>query len=220
MRLLIALVVWAAAIAGAAAVSNVVADGIHNPPAGSSSTGSSSIGSSSSSGGSAAPDPSSIKSTDQASLFRTANFTRALGRVRASVGDGAGIDNFVVYPGYLSVTAIKGGSEVNVYVDAGGRVERTVSPGSAVGSSLFRLGQIKAVVPAALARRIATAAHIPESQLHYIVVESDSTSNKRLQWLVYTIQGSRVEYFVAPGATGPLLEYRANSSSGLQKVSG
>lgn len=215
MRLLIALVVWAAAIAGAAAVSNVVADGIHSPPAGSSST-----GSSSSSGGSSAPDPGSIKSTDGDSLFRTANFTRALAHVRAAVGNQAGVDNFVVYPGYLSVTAVKGDSEVDLYVDAAGRVEQTATGGSPGGSSLFRLGQIKADVPAALARRIARSGHVPESQLHYIVVESDSPSSKGLQWFVYTIHGSRVDYFKAPGATGPLLEYRANSSSGLQPVSG
>ncbi len=215
MRLLIALVVWVAAAVGAVAVSSTVAGSIHKT-----STSASSLSSGSSSGGSSAPDPSSIKSTDQASLFRTANFTRALDRVRASVGNGAGIDNFVVYPGYLSVIVVKGSSEVNLYVDAGGRVEQTVSAGGPTGSSLFRLGQIKADAPAAVARRIATAAHTPESQLHYIVVESDPTSSKRLQWLVYTIQGSRVEYFESPGATGPLFEYRANSSSGLQKVSG
>jgi hypothetical protein len=215
MRLLIALVVWAAAIAGAAGVSNVVADGIHSRPAGSSSTRSSSL-----TAGSDTPDPSSIKSTDQESLFRTANFSRALAHVRASVGDQAGVEDFVVYPGYLSVTAVKGDSEVDLYVDAGGRVEQTESGGSPGGSPVFRLGQIKADVPAALALRIARSGHVPESQLHYIVVESDSASSKRLQWFVYTIHGSRVDYFKAPGATGPLLEYRANSASGLQPVSG
>jgi hypothetical protein len=217
MRLLIALLVWAAAIAGAAVVSNVVADGIHNRPAGSASAG---AGSGSSGGGSGAQDPSSIKSTDQASLFRTANFTRALASVRASVGADAPIDNFVVYPGYMSVTAVKGDTEVNVYVAAGGEVERTTAGGSPGGGSLFRLGQIKAGVPAALASRIGLAAHVPESQLHYIVVETDSASGKRLQWLVYTVHGSRVDYFKAPGATGQLLEYRRNSSTGLQPVSG
>jgi hypothetical protein len=43
-------------------------------------------------------------------------------------------------------------------------------------------------------------------------------STNRFRWLVYTVAGSRVEYFQAAGATGELLEYVPNSSKGLQPV--
>ena len=52
-----------------------------------------------------------------------------------------------------------------------------------------------------------------------MVVEIDPTS-PHIRWLVYTNQGNRVEYFQASGATGPLFEYRTNSSTGLQQVHG
>ena len=228
MRLLIALVVWAAAVVGAVAVSSTVAGTIHTHPAGSavSVTGSSGGGSSSSGGGSSfsgggsdSVDPSSIKAADRASLFRTANFSRAFTSARAALGANAQIVNFAMYPGYLSITAVKGGSEVNFYVDASGRAEKSTggSPGS---TSLFRLSKVGVGVPAALAHRISTAGHLPTSRLHYIVVMVDPVSHRGLWWLVYPLQGDRVEYFKASGARGPLFEYRANSSTGLQPVSG
>jgi hypothetical protein len=223
VRLLIALVVWVAAVIGAAAISSTVAGGIHNKPAGTASLGSgvSSGGSSvTASGSSSGPDPSSIKSTDKLSLFRTANLDHALSTARRALGSGAQIGNFALYPGYLSITAVKGGSEVDFYVDANGRVIQTATGGSADPESTFRLAQVGGSVPAALAHRIASAGHVPESQLHYIVVDVDTEAGHKLEWLVYAVQTSRAEYFKAPGATGPLLEYRRNSSTGLQPVPG
>jgi hypothetical protein len=223
MRLLIALVVWVAAVIGAVAVSSTVAGTIHNQPVGTAgvSSGLSSGGSSTtSSSGSSAPDPSSIRSTDKLSLFRTANLDRALSTARRALGSGAQIDNFALYPGYLSMSAVKGGSEVEFYIDANGRVIQTATGGSVDSQSTFRLAQVGASVPAALAHRIATAGHVPESQLHYIVVDVDTEAGHKLEWLVYAVQTSRAEYFKASGASGPLLEYRRNSSTGLQPVSG
>jgi hypothetical protein len=224
VRLLIAFVVWAAAVVGAVAVSSVVADGIHNRPAGSASSpgvgsGSSTAGSSFSGGGSGSADPSSIRAADRASLFRTANFSNALAKARAALGAGAKIDNFALYPGYLSVTLVKGGGEVNFYADANGRVEQTATGGSPGGRALFPLSRIGAGVPAAVAHRISSAAHVPTSQLHYMVIEVDPVSGHGIAWLVYPLRGNRVEYFKTPGATGQLLEYRSGSSSGLQPVS-
>lgn len=222
MRLLIAFVVWVAAVAGAVAVSTTVASSIHNRPAGSavSVTGSSGGGSSFSGGGSDSVDPSSIRASDQTSLFRTANFSRAFAKAREALGGNALVDNFALYPGYLSITAVKGGGEVNFYVDANGRVEQTSTGGNPGATSLFRLSKVGVGVPAALAHRISSAAHIPTSQLHYIVVMVDPVSGHGLWWLVYPVHGNRVEYFKASGGTGPLFEYRANSSTGLQPVSG
>jgi hypothetical protein len=45
-------------------------------------------------------------------------------------------------------------------------------------------------------------------------------SGHGLWWLVYPVQGTKVEYFKASGASGPLFEYRSNSSTGLQPVPG
>src|ERR1700685_2385083 len=110
MRLLIALVVWIAAVAGAVAGSSVVADSIHNKPVGTTAG----AGSASESGG--APfDASSVKSTDPRSLFRTANFSRALAAARAHLGAGAQLENVALYPGYLDLTAVKAGSEIDFY---------------------------------------------------------------------------------------------------------
>jgi hypothetical protein len=223
VRLLIALVVWVAAVIGAVAISTTVAGSIHNKPVGTAgvSSGLSSGGSSiTSSGGSSAPDPSSIRSTDKLSLFGAANLDRALSAARRALGSGAQIDNFALYPGYLSITAVKGGGDVDFYIDANGRVIQTATGGGADPGSTFRLAQVGASVPAALAHRIATAGHVPESQLHYIVVDVDTEAGHKLEWLVYAVQTSRAEYFKASGATGPLLEYRRNSSTGLQPVSG
>jgi hypothetical protein len=217
MRLLIALVVWVAAVIGAVAVSSTVAGSIHNKPAGT--AGASGSGASLSTGTSG-PDPSSITSTDKLSLFRAANLDRALSTARRSLGSGVKIDNFALYPGYLSMTAVKGGTEVEFYIDANGRVIQTATGASADPESTFRLSQVGATVPAALAHRIATAGHVPESQLHYIVVDVDTETAHKLEWLVYAMQTSRAEYFKASGATGPLLEYRKNSTTGLQPVSG
>ncbi len=224
MRLVIAIVVWAAAIVGAAAVSTAVSHSIHTNTTAASSGGSfsssspSSGSSSSPPSGSSGPDPSSIKAADTLSLFRAANFNRVLAKARAALGPNAKVSNFVVYPGYLAITAVKGGSEVNFYADANGRVENTTG-GSPGGSAVFPLSQIAPGSAAAIAHHIATAAHTPQSQLHYLVVDPDPETGKT-EWLVYGIDSSRVEYFKASRPTGPLLEYRRNSSTGLQPVPG
>jgi hypothetical protein len=227
VRLTIALLVWAAAVVGAVAVSSTVAGSIHTTPTTSSLTGLGSSGGGSSfsrgggsAGGSSSVDPSSIKASDHASLFRTANFSKVLGKARAALGANAQIDNFALYPGYVSITAVNDGGEVNFYADANGRVEKTSDSGSPGATKLIRLSQVGVGVPAALAHRVSSAGHVPVSQLHYIVVMVDPVSGHGLWWLVYPVQGNKVEYFKASGATGPLFEYRANSSTGLQPVTG
>src|SRR5437764_4438964 len=105
MRLVIALVVWVAAIAGAAELSTVVAHSVHNQAA------------------AASFDASTVTSTDARSLFRTANLEKALTIVRGHFGAGAPLERFVLYPGYLSATAVTSSGEVDVYVNAAGRYE-------------------------------------------------------------------------------------------------
>ncbi len=213
MRLVIALFVWVAAAAGAVLLSSAVASGIHSSPASGSGSGSAS----GSGSGSSSFDASSVKATDADSLFRTNNFTRALAIARAHLGAGAQLDDAAVYPGYLDLIAVKGGSELDFYVNAAGAFQTDDTGGSPGATTLFSLAKIKPGVPQALARRIAGEGHVPESQLNYMVPEVDPISNQ-FRWLVYPLQGNRVEYFEAPGATGQMLELLSNSSSGPQPV--
>jgi hypothetical protein len=221
MRLFVALVVWAAAIAGAAALSTAVAHSIHTSPSTTSTTTlpSGSGGTTTASGPSPSNlsfDASKVKATDPKSLFRTVNFARALALIRTHYGAAAKLNLAAIYPGYASFMVVKGGSEINVYINAVGAFEPNTG-GSPGALPLFRLTQLRADVPAALAHRIATAGHVPEAQLNYMVAEVEPGTN-RFRWLIYPHQGNRVEYFQASGATGPLLEYLTNSSTGLKPV--
>lgn len=210
MRVLIALLVWAAAIAAGIGVSTVVADSIHNTQG---------------SGGSA--DVSSITATDSASLFRTANFEKALSTTRSQLGSDAQVDSFTLYPGYLSVDAVKGNSDINLYVDANGNHSATTSNNLPLGDKLFALSEVPNDFPARLAGRIATKAKYPESGLHYLIVETDPIS-KKLQWFAYpaqnatvqngTLTAAPVEYFQMNAPHGRL--YEELSSRGLQPVTG
>ena len=164
-------------------------------------------------------DASSVKPTDPRSLFRTANLARALAAARAHLGTDARLDLLALYPGYLDFTAVRVDGEVDVYIDANGSYMASDTGGNPGASPLFSLPRVKADVPAALAQRIAASGHVPETQLNYMLAEVDPADN-RFRWLVYPRHGNRVEYFQAAGATGPLLEYRSNSSTGLQKVRG
>ncbi len=238
MRLLIALIVWIAAVAAAAELSSAVAGSIHSTPAAattSSGTGSGSgsasgtgsgsgsasgtgSGSGSATGTGAGPlDPSSVNAADAVSLFHTANFARALAAVRAHLGPGTRLAQLALYPGYLDLTAVSPGGEVNVYIAVDGHYEQNDTGADPGTSPLFPLARVSAREPAALAARIATAGHVPAAQLNYMVAEADPT-NGQFRWLVYPHQGNRVEYFETSGANGRLLEYLANSSTGPQPV--
>jgi len=115
------------------------------------------------------------------------------------------------------VIAVRDGSETSFYVNSQGSYSVEQTGGSPGDTPLFPLERIDAAVPAALAARIARAARVPESQLHYMVAEVD-LSSKQFRWLVYALDTNRVEYFQAPGATGQLLEYLRNGSTGPQPV--
>jgi hypothetical protein len=206
MRIVAAVIVWVGAIVAAATLSSVVAGGVHQPAG----------------GAAAAPsnfDAGAVTSAGSHSLFRTANFTPVLAKARAHLGTSARIEEVVIYPGYVDVSATRPGGEIDVYIDAIGRYEPTTDDTSPHGTPLFSLARITPDMPAALGQRIATAAHIPQSQLHYMIAERDSITH-RFHWLIYMRSGSPVEYFETPGPTGPLYEYRAGSSTGLQRVHG
>jgi hypothetical protein len=202
MRILVALLVWAAAIVGAAALSSVVAGSVRQAPS-----------------AAAAPvnfDAGAVTATGSHSLFRTANFAPVLATVRTHLGTGTRIEQAVIYPGYLDVTATQPGGEIDAYIDAIGRYEPTTD-GSTPNGPLFSLARIAPDTPAALGERIATLTHIPQSDLHYMIAERDSITH-RFQWLIYMRSGSPVEYFETSGPNAPLYEYAAHSSAGLQRV--
>jgi hypothetical protein len=199
MRLLIAVVVWVAALAGAAEVSTLVADHVRKERA------------------TASFDASAITAADPRSLFHAANFARALAPVRKHFGSEAQLNDFVVYPGYLSATVVTSpSSSTDVYVNAAGRYDAT--DGGTPGSTpTFSITRIAADAPALLAQRIAVDGRTPLSQLHYMVAEVELIE-RRFHWLVYTVPGSRVEYFQISSPTSRLFEYVNGSSVGLQPV--
>jgi hypothetical protein len=199
VRIVVALVVWVVAALCAVEVASVVSSNVHT----SGST----------------TDPTSMTATDPGSMFHTKNFTKALEQIRGRVGPNARLDNFVVYPGYVSVIAVTptGESDVTYYAD--GRFLQSETGGSAGGDSLFSLSRIKPTTPAVFAARIARLGHMPLSQLHYMVVMVNPLTGKGLAWMAYPVQGTSVEYWLAENGTGRLLVDRKTSSSGPQPVS-
>jgi hypothetical protein len=199
VRVLIAVVVWVAALAGAAELSTVVADHVHREQA------------------TASFDASSLGASDARSLFRTANFARALAAVRKHFGSEARFNDFVVYPGYLSATVVTSPStSTDVYVSAVGRYNAT-DGGTPGGMPTFSITRIAPDAPAVLAHRIAIKGGTPLSQLHYMVAEQELIEN-RFRWLVYPVTGNRVEYYFASTPASRLFEYLNGSSSGPQPV--
>jgi hypothetical protein len=198
MRWLVALVVWAASVVGAVALSNVVSTSAKSQQA------------------AASFDAGEVTAADSNSLFHSKNFGKLLGIVRGHVGAGATFDSVVIYPGYVSMTQVKGTQEADLYVAANGRFD-TTDTGSHIGSDpLFTLIHVRADVPARIAQRIDALAHTPLSQLHYMVYESDPVTH-RARWLVYTVAGNPITYFETSGPHGRLFKL---GSSGLEPVRG
>ena len=202
MRLIVALAVWAAAVAGAVALSSAVASSVKTEQA--------------SDASSSSFDAGAVKAADSNSLFHTANFGKALGIARQHIGSGAQLDSLVIYPGYLSMTQVKGTREADVYIAANGRFDLTVM-GSHVGDSrVYSLARVPASAPATIARRIAKLAHTPLSQLHYMIFEPDPVTH-RTRWLIYTVEGNPITYFETGSAHGRLFKLGPN---GLGPVRG
>jgi hypothetical protein len=201
MRWIVALVVWAAALAGAAGLSSVVASNVHSQQASGSSS-------------SASFDAGAVVAADKNSLFHVQNLSKALSIVRSHIGAGATLDSLVMYPGYLSITQVKGGREGDVYVNAAGRFDLTELGSHSGDTPLYSLARVSAAAPEQIAQRIATLAHTPLSQLHYMIFERDSETH-RLIWRIYTVAGNPITYFVTAGPHAPLFKL---GQSGLERV--
>ena len=146
---------------------------------------------------SSGPDPSSINAADKLSLFQAANFNRVLAKARAALGPNAKGRELRRVPRLRVDHRRKGRDEVDFYADANGGVDNS-GGGSPGGSQAFPLSKIAAGSAAVLVHHIATAAHTPQSQLHYLVVDVDPVSGK-MEWLVYAIDARPVRTSRRPG---------------------
>ncbi len=197
MRLLIAIVVWAAAIAGGVALSSSVAHTVHNEQA--------KVATTTTSSSKPTPNfsPDSVKPSDPRSLFVGANFARALGLVRSHVGRNADVKMVEVFPGQLEMTVETSGSELSIIARVDGEY---LSSSDSNGSSgqVFTMSQVSANVPPALARRIAAHGHVPVSALNFMQVRIDEI-NHVFHWYVYLKQDN--VYFQADTARGPIQQF-------------
>jgi hypothetical protein len=199
MRLLIALVVWIGAVAAAAEVSALVSDKVGKEQA------------------TASFDASNVTAADPVSLFHPANLDKVLAVERKHLGSEARFNSFVLYPGYLSLTQVVGGNETDLYINANGKFEILSTTGSAGDSPVFSLRHVNGAATNAIVQRIVTKAHLPLSQLHYLVIDGDPISH-HVSWQVYPVRGTPVEYFTTSGPHGHLLQYLKGSSSGATPV--
>lgn len=229
MRVVIALIVWIAALAGALGLSSVVSSSIGSPkataaatvPGGSAGSPSGSLGSSSggSSGGSgtqttSAPfDASSVKPTDSQSLFRPTNFALSLAILRKHIGANPRIQLLRLAAGNVIVMYPGGGhdNEAIINADGSGMLENTgpIDP----STQLFPLSKVDAGTPAVLAARIAKFGNSPVSRLDYMVAEIEPITNA-FQWLVYPVGGGTV-HFEAAGPTSSIHEFSGSSTRTL-----
>jgi hypothetical protein len=203
-RLPLALVTWIGALVAAIVLSGAVAAGIHSTSTGSTSG-------SGSSSGSSAVDPSEVRSTDSASLMRAGNIIRTLATISGHLGQDARVSTFVIYPGYLSVTAVRGGTEIDATDYVNGTYSQIATGGSAGSDPLLPLARINPRAPAAFLARISRVAHVAPRTVRYMVAMLDPITH-RLSWSAYLIPGSHFEYLSAPGGTGPLTAYTPGGS--------
>jgi len=221
VRIFAAFVVWAAAIAAAAGLSSVVAGSVHDTPTSTSSSGSSSSTTQSGFTGNVTPtapfQASNVKATDSDSLFQAANLNKVLAVARREYGADAKVSDFVIYPGYLSMTLDQGGTEIDFYMDASGSQDTTKSGAPASGDDVFKLSKVQATAPAVIAGRIAGNSHVSESDLHYFIARPDPVSG-HFQWLVYPNEGASDEYFEMNGSNAAKSPLFAYTGTGLVRI--
>ncbi len=218
MRLLVALVVWAAAVAGAIALSSTVASSVGSSTSttATSISGAGSVTQTTTEAPSTPFDASSVKPTDPRSLFVAANLRRALSLVRAHAGADPRVELLRLAAGNLIVMLPRGARENQVIVGAdGSTMVQDIGPATGAPTPLFRLSRVRPEAPAAIAARIARTGRMQLSQLNYMVADADPI-DATFRWLVYPVGGGSV-HFEAATATGPITEY---SPSGAHKLSG
>lgn len=198
MRIVVAVLVWIAALAGAAELSSAVAGSIqHNrttTTAGASSSGASATAA-------AAPfDPSSVRASDGRSLLRGSNLARALTTVRHHLGAAPRISTAAVYPGYLSLVVLANGQLTSATVGADGSWHATTA-GAAPSSTTFGPAALRPAVITTVLGRIETGAHVALARFGYVAVVAGPTAHQ----LIYAVYESRQgTSFRASGAHGSI----------------
>ena len=112
---------------------------------------------------------------------------------------------------------VANGSDTNVYINANGKYEVLSTTDAAGNSRVFSLKHVGGASVDAVVQKIVTRAHFPLSQLHYLVIDGDPISH-HLNWLVYPVRGTPVEYFETSGPHGHLLQLLKNSPAGPTPV--
>ncbi len=161
-------------------------------------------------------DPTSITATNPKSMFKTTNLRAALTNLVGRLGAGTQTSEFVIYPGYVNVIGQRGSNQVWAVLYVGGLYRQDNSGTANTAQPTFPLSQVDVTEPAALAQQLATYNHVAESQLRYMVLTTDPTSNKP-KWLIYTRTGNPFTYTPSSGgaaATG------GTSSGGAAKTGG
>ena len=207
MRILAAVVVWAAAVAATLGVSAAVASGIHTTSTTTTAAGAPTPGVTPSTPNVPTPaapfDASSVKPTDPRSLFVGSNFRRILLIAQRHMGPRANIEMTRIAPGAVQMTVVKGRKQSLIMIDIKGDYSST-DDGPLIGSAqVYYLAQLGAHVPSALAHRLATLAHQPTSSINYILVQPDPAAQEFF-WRIYTTKPG--VYFQAAGANSPIQE--------------
>ena len=199
MRLLIAVIVWAGALAGAAALSSSVASTVHDQQVKAAATVVTQA---------STPhpnfDPSAVKAADPRSLFVGENFAKVLVLVRRHLGAQADIESLEVFPAQLEATVRQPSAEVSVIARIDGEYLSSSDSNVSGSTQAFRLSQIHADVPPSLVRRISRHGRVPVSAQRFMQVRID-TLNHVFHWYVYPTRDGI--YFQADNAHGPIQEF-------------
>lgn len=205
-RLLTALVVWAAAVAGALLLTMVVAHSIHP------STPSGIVASHAGGLSQRTFNPSSVRPTDRRSLFVGTNFPRVLRVVRAHLGPRTEVQSVRIAPGEAQFIVIRSGREHFISARTNGDYNDLTNGSVTSATEVFDLSQVRADVPAALARRIARHGGVPISRLDYMVIATNPVEHT-FSWDVYP-KNSAV-HFQADNSTSPIQAFGPSGSRTL-----
>lgn len=200
MRLPIALLLWAAAVVGAVAVSSTVAHKVHAEQVKAAKTTDATSASKPRPGFSA----SSVRAADRRSLFLGPNFARALKLVRDHVGPNADVEMIEVFPGELEMTVRRSDAELSIVAQANGDYLSTSDNNVSGSTQVFSLSQIHGNVPATLVRRVTKYGHIGIGQIRFVNVRIDPIA-RLFHWYVYPIRDDL--YFRADSAEGPIQQF-------------
>lgn len=198
MRIVIALLVWVAAIAGAAELSSAVASSIHHHRTATTATAAGSAGAATTTAAAVPFDPASVHAADRRSLLRTPNLARALATARRHLGPSVRISDAALYPGYLSLIVLVRGQQTSATVDAVGGWHAT-SAGAASGSATFGAAALRPAIISTLLGRIESGAHVSLAAIGYVAVVA---ADGHLIYGVY--EKDRRTSFRASSAHGPI----------------